>query len=315
MVGYNRPIVLMLPAWICPVPDLPKNATANADLKQAAPFLKWAGGKSQLLEQYTPLFPDPAGVKRYFEPFVGSGAVFFHLRKQDFAGQYSLYDVNQELIRVYLAVRDQPDALIDLLIQHRERHGHDYYYAVRNLDRDPAWLASASDVERAARMIYLNKTCFNGLWRVNSQGHFNVPMGRYKNPAVLDETRLRAASAALQDVTLDLRDFRKIAEEAGEGDFVYFDPPYVPLNETSNFTSYAADDFREQDQRDLAEVFFTLHKRGCLVMLSNSATPLVRELYEGIDPRVRVEVVKARRAINTDASKRGAINEVVVLNY
>ena len=174
---------------------------------------------------------------------------------------------------------------------------------------------AASDVERAARMIYLNKTCFNGLWRVNSRGQFNVPMGRYKNPAILDEPRLRAASAALQGVTLDLRDFRGIADEAGAGDFVYFDPPYVPLNQTSNFTSYAADDFKEQDQRDLAAVFFALHKRGCRVMLSNSDAPLVRELYEGIDPGVRVEEVTARRAINTDASKRGAITELVVLNY
>ena len=297
------------------MPDLPDNSTLKTDLKQAAPFLKWAGGKGQLLEQYTPLFPDRSLVKRYFEPFVGSGAVFFHLRKQDFAGQYFLYDVNQELIRVYHAVQDQPDDLIALLAEHRERHGHDHYYAVRNLDRDPAWLASASDVERAARMIYLNKTCFNGLWRVNNSGHFNVPMGRYKNPAILDEPRLRAASAALQGVTLDLRDFRGIVDQAGEGDFVYFDPPYVPLNQTSNFTSYAADDFKEQDQRDLADVFFALHERGCRVMLSNSDSPLVHELYDGRDRRVRVKLVKARRAINTRADRRGAINEVVVLNY
>ena len=219
------------------------------------------------------------------------------------------------MIRVYHAVQDQPDDLIALLAEHRERHGHDHYYAVRNLDRDPAWLASASDVERAARMIYLNKTCFNGLWRVNNSGHFNVPMGRYKNPAILDEPRLRAASAALQGVTLDLRDFRGIVDQAGEGDFVYFDPPYVPLNQTSNFTSYAADDFKEQDQRDLADVFFALHERGCRVMLSNSDSPLVHELYDGRDRRVRVKLVKARRAINTRADRRGAINEVVVLNY
>jgi DNA adenine methylase len=298
--------------WIESVPDKP---TLQADLKQAAPFLKWAGGKGQLLEQYTPLFPQKHPVRRYFEPFVGSGAVFFHLRKQDFAGEYFLYDVNPELIRVYFAVRDEPDALIEQLAQHRAQHDHDHYYDVRNLDRDPAWQEAASDVERAARMIYLNKTCFNGLWRVNSKGHFNVPMGRYKNPAILDEPRLRAASRALQDVKLALRDFRKIAEEAGEGDFVYFDPPYVPLNETSNFTSYAADDFREQDQRELADVFFTLHERGCRVMLSNSDSPLVHDLYEGVDPHVKLELVRARRAINTRADRRGAINEVVVLNY
>jgi len=297
------------------VSDRPNNSTLSSDLKQAAPFLKWAGGKRQLLEQYTPLFPTNRPIRRYFEPFVGSGAVFFHLRKRDFAEQYHLYDVNQELVRVYQAVRNQPDVLIDLLKQHRDLHSHDHYYAIRNLDRDPEWRASASDVERAARMIYLNKTCFNGLWRVNGQGHFNVPIGRYAKPSILDEPRLRAASEALQGVEVTVRDFREIVNQAGEGDFVYFAPPYVPLNETSNFTSYAADDFREQDQRDLADVFFALHERGCLVMLSNSDAPLVHELYEGRARQVEVELVTARRAINSDSSKRGPISEVVVKNF
>ncbi len=295
--------------------DRPNNSTLSSDLKQAAPFLKWAGGKGQLLEQYDRLFPTNRPIRRYFEPFVGSGAVFFHLRKRDFAEQYHLYDVNQELVRVYQAVRNQPDVLIDLLKQHRDLHSHDHYYAIRNLDRDPEWRASASDVERAARMIYLNKTCFNGLWRVNGQGHFNVPIGRYAKPSILDEPRLRAASEALQGVEVTVRDFREIVNQAGEGDFVYFDPPYVPLNETSNFTSYAADDFREQDQRDLADVFFALHERGCLVMLSNSDAPLVHELYEGRARQVEVELVTARRAINSDSSKRGPISEVVVKNF
>ncbi len=280
---------------------------------QAVPFLKWAGGKSQLLAQYDAFFPK-GRVKTYFEPFVGSGAVFFHLRGQGLAERYCLYDVNGELINVYLAVRDDVEALIALLAAHQAAHRQDgerHYYAARALDRDPAWPRNASPVERAARMIYLNKTCYNGLWRVNSKGHFNVPMGRYKNPAILDEGRLRAASLALQGVEIAVQGFEAVVPKAGPGDFVYFDPPYVPLSATANFTSYAADDFGPDDQRRLANVYRELDARGCRVMLSNADTPFVHELYGGF----RIEIVQARRAINSRAGGRGMINEVVVLNY
>jgi DNA adenine methylase len=282
----------------------------RAKARQAAPFLKWAGGKGQLLAQYAALFPKERPA-RYFEPFVGSGAVFFHLRERDFAGRYHLYDVNPELINVYRVVRDEIEALIARLAEHKARHSPEHYTAVRNRDRAPGWPQTAADVERAARMIYLNKTCFNGLWRVNSKGHFNVPLGRYTNPPILDEPRLRAASEALQGVTIAVRDFRAVPEEAGPGDFVYFDPPYVPLNATSNFTSYSQGDFGEADQRALADVFHALDARGCRVMLSNADAPLVHALYRGD----RIEIVQARRAINTRADRRGAVNEVVVLNY
>jgi DNA adenine methylase len=284
-----------------------------APIQQAAPFLKWAGGKSQLLEQYAPLLP--AGpVAAYFEPFVGSGALFFALRGRDFARRYALSDVNPELINVYRVVRDELPALIALLEAHRAAHAADsrtHYYAVRDRDRDPGWPGSAPAVERAARMIYLNKTCYNGLWRVNSKGHFNVPLGRYTNPPILDEGRLRAASAALQGVDIAVRDFRDVAAAARPGDFVYFDPPYVPLNATSNFTSYARDAFGEPEQRALAEVFRQLSVRGCKVMLSNSSAPCVYELYADF----HVMRVQARRAINSKAGKRGLIDEVVVVNY
>jgi len=281
-------------------------------LADAQPFLKWAGGKGQLLAQYDRFFPRKRG-GTYFEPFVGSGAVFFELRKRGLFDTYYLSDVNPELVNCFTVVRDCVDDLIAALREHKARHdedAHTHYYAVRNLDRDPAW-ASATNVERAARMIYLNKTCYNGLWRVNSKGQFNVPMGRYRNPDILNEARLRAASEALQGVDVDTRPFEEVTERAQAGDFVYFDPPYYPLSDTANFTGYSADSFSADDQRRLAATFAKLHQQGCRVMLSNSDTPFVRELYADF----YVHTVTARRAINSKGGKRGEITEVVVVNY
>lgn len=278
----------------------------------AGPFLKWAGGKSQLLAQYAPFFPAERPA-RYFEPFVGSGAVFFYLRGRDFAGNYTLWDINPELINVYQAVRDEVEVVITLLADHRDAHaagGRGHYYAVRAMDRHPGWPESLPPAARAARMIYLNKTCYNGLWRVNSRGHFNVPPGRYRRPPILDTGRLRAAAAALQGVDLAVHDFRAVLDEARPGDFVYFDPPYVPLSQTASFTSYAREDFGESDQRALADVFRALDRHGVRVMLSNADAPLVHELYRGF----RIEIVQARRAINSRAARRGPISEVVILN-
>jgi len=274
----------------------------------AQPFLKWAGGKGQLLEQYERFFPAARG-GRYFEPFVGSGAVFFHLRRRDLFEEYTLSDANEDLINCFRVVQQDVDALIARLEEHRRAHDKTHYYAVRALDRDPAWKATPP-VERAARMIYLNKTCYNGLWRVNSKGHFNVPMGRYKNPDIANADRLRAASEALRGVRLEVRGFEAVKDAAAPGDFVYFDPPYHPLSATASFTSYAADDFGPDDQRRLAEVFAALDSQGCRVMLSNSDTPFVRDLY----PSFRIETVCARRAINSASGKRGPVSEVVVLN-
>lgn len=275
----------------------------------ATPFLKWAGGKSQLLAQYEPFFPREP-LRGYFEPFVGSGAVFFHLRGRGLFSSYYLSETNEELLNCYRAVRDHVDDLIALLREHQARHSRDYYYTIRNLDRNSAWL-HASSVERAARLIYLNKTCYNGLWRVNRQGHFNVPMGRYKKPEIVNEARLRAASRALQGVHLAVEDFEQVIRRAGRGDFVYLDPPYIPLSETANFTSYTREEFSEYEHRKLALVFAELDRKGCRVMLSNSDTPLTRELYR----HFRIETVSARRAINSASTRRGAVPEVVVLNY
>ncbi len=278
----------------------------------AAPFLKWAGGKGQLLAQYEPFFPREP-VCGYFEPFVGSGAVFFHLQGRGLFERAYLSEVNAELITCYLAVRDAVDDLIAALQGHEcdhAEHGAAHYYAVRAWDRAPGW-ASAPLVRRAARMIYLNKTCYNGLWRVNSRGHCNVPMGRYRRPDILNEGRLRAAARALQGAEITVAGFERVLERAGRGDFVYCDPPYVPLSATANFTSYSAASFGEDEQRRLAEVFAALDRQGCRVMLSNSDTPLVRALYRAF----RIETVSARRNINSARHKRGAVSEVVVLNY
>lgn len=276
-------------------------------LRAAKPFLKWAGGKQQLLAQYEPYFP--AHFRRYCETFVGAGAVFFHLWNTGrLPADAYLLDNNEELINVYQVVRDRIEDLVAALRVHRERHCRAYYYEIRNLDRQDVRL---NDVERAARTLYLNKTCYNGLYRVNSRGQFNVPLGSYMAPKIFEEDVLRAASAALQGVMLEVRDFRSVVALAQAGDFFYFDPPYDPVSKTASFTAYTASSFRDQDQRDLADVFAQLTERGCLCMLSNSHTPFVRELYR----RYRIEIMQANRAINSNAGKRGAIEEVLVLNY
>ena len=280
---------------------------ARGAAPRARPFLKWAGGKQQLLGQFEALYP-PA-FDRYLEPFVGGAAVFFQLAGAGrLPGGALLLDHSEELINTYRVVRDRPSELMDRLAAHQARHSREHYYEVRGLDRQGARL---SDVERAARTIYLNRTCYNGLYRVNSRGHFNVPMGSYRNPTILDQDALLAASGSLQGVTLEVRGFRSVADLARKGDFLYFDPPYHPLSRTASFTGYTAGSFREEDQRDLAGVFARLSEKGCLCMLSNSHTPLILELYRGF----RIEVVEASRAINSNGGRRGSVKEVVVLNY
>jgi DNA adenine methylase len=262
------------------------------------PFLKWAGGKGQLLTQLRPLLPPRYG--RYFEPFVGGGALFFSLRPPGAA----LSDVNTELIDCYRAVRDDVEAVIEALREHRYDGKH--YYAVRGIP--PADLPQA---HRAARTIYLNKTGFNGLYRVNRSGTFNVPFGRYTNPCLCDKPTLRACARALRGVELQARDFAEVVASARPGDFVYFDPPYVPASETANFTSYSRGGFPLDEQRRLAKVFADLASRGVLVMLSNSDTRIVRELYA----RFRIDVVLASRSINSKGAGRGKVGELVVRSF
>jgi DNA adenine methylase len=274
------------------------------DVTFLRPFVKWAGGKSQLLPQFRNLYPEPRKIHRYLEPFLGSGAVFFNVQALLEPSHALLWDTNAELIDTFLAVRDEVDDLIGLLHHHREQHSESNYYEVRT--QTPTARAA-----RAARLIYLNKTGFNGLYRVNSRGLFNVPFGRHVNPRIFDEDLLRAASAALQKAKLDARDFRDLSSVARQGDFIYFDPPYQPLSKTAYFTSYTSGSFGEKDQNDLASLYAELDRRGCLLMLSNSDTPLIRKIYAGF----RIHRVSARRTINSNSEKRGPVSEVVVLNY
>lgn len=266
------------------------------------PFLKWAGGKQRLLRQYAPFFPDVAEIKHYYEPFIGSAAVFFQLRPLP----ATLADRNHKLIEVYRVVQQQVDDLIAALQPHH--NDADYFYAIRA--QNPAELTA---VQRAARLIFLNKTCYNGLYRENSKGEFNVPFGRYVNPAICDEPRLRAAAAALQQVVLCADDFAEIVAAAEAGDFVYFDPPYAPLSATSSFTSYSRHGFDAADQRRLADTIDELTQRNCRVMLSNSSAPLIEDLYR--DRGYRIVEIEARRNINSKAHKRGPVKELLILNY
>ncbi|RME59899.1 DNA adenine methylase [Candidatus Parcubacteria bacterium] len=281
----------------------------NNYLPSAQPFLKWAGGKRALLPRIAPLIPSTFRV--YHEPFLGGGAVFWELTNRraretiSFQGAI-LSDSNEELILTYQVVRDSLDALLPLLAEHQKKHSKSHYYTVRALN--PATL---SPLERAARFIYLNKTCYNGLYRVNRSGKFNVPMGSYKNPKIFMPEILQSASAALQGIKLICQDFTHILEQAQAGDFIYFDPPYVPLSETSSFTSYTSRNFGRIHHERLAQIFRILDKRGCKIMLSNSDTPFTRALYH----EYRCLTVHAPRAINTKPNGRGKISELLVLNY
>ncbi len=280
--------------------DMSKMRTAAKMAPQAYPRppIKWAGGKGQLLAQFAALFPKTFGT--YHEPFLGGGAVFFRLNPS----RAVLMDNNSELMGFYLAVRDDLDALLENLEVHRNEEA--YYYAMRGTD--PATL---SPVERASRFLYLNKTSFNGLWRVNRCGQHNVPFGRYKNPKYADVHNLRLVSDALRHAQINCSDFCLAIERVGKGDFVYLDPPYHPLSATANFTSYSAASFGAADQERLATMFRRMTQKGCLVMLSNSDTPFIRKLYQGYN----VRTVRARRAINCRGAGRGPVSELVIRNY
>ena len=270
-------------------------------------FVKWAGGKGQLLQQFEPLFPKK--FNRYFEPFVGSGAVFFYIIQNFKPEEILISDMNEELINAYETIRADAERLIVELKQHKEYHtaeGKKYYLTIRATDPN-----SLPALERAARFIYLNKTCFNGLYRVNSEGKFNVPMGAYKNPDITQEERLRLVTKLLRNVNIKVMPFENVRNLAKKGDFIYFDPPYYPLKKGESFTTYTKDSFLEKEQEKLAEIFKALDKKGCLVMLSNSDTKFIKDLYEGYN----IAVVKASRMINCNGDKRGKINEIVITNY
>jgi DNA adenine methylase len=278
----------------------------------ARPFIKWAGGKGQLLAELSQRLP--RGFGRYHEPFVGGAALFFHLYNNARLGSGAvLSDFNRELILCYQVIRDDVEALIAALLEHgRHRLDREYFMQIRGWDRQPDF-ERRSLVERAARTIFINRTCYNGLYRLNNKGQFNAPFGYYKNPLICDPDNMRAVSVALQDVELRVEDFGAVEERAQPGDLVYFDPPYVPVSATSSFTHYTGQTFGPDDQRRLARLFDRLMERGIYVMLSNSHTPLTRELYAA--HAVSTSVVLASRKINCDGRKRGNVEELIVCGY
>ena len=280
-------------------PPLPSDTAERASCR---PFLKWAGGKTQLLPHLVHRIPN--SFNRYIEPFIGGGALFFALQPRISL----LADCNQELISCYQVVRSDVDALIEELKGFR--YEKEMYYEVREWDRKPDF-GQMSRVKRAARLIYLNKTCFNGLYRVNSKGHFNVPFGSYSDPTIVDPENLRACSTVLQRAIIQSGNFEQVLEIAEAGDFVYFDPPYAPTSDTADFTSYSKDGFDDAAQELLLLVCLQLNQRGVKWMVSNSNTPIIQELYRGF----KVEPIIASRAINSKASKRGAVIELLIRNF
>lgn len=268
------------------------------------PFVKWVGGKTQLLTEIFRRLPPKKTIAKYYEPFLGGGAVFFALQPKSAA----ISDVNPELINAFLVVKDSVGELIRDLKRHR--HNEKYYYQLRNADRFPDF-ARWENVRRASRLIFLNKTCYNGLFRVNSKGQFNTPFGRYVNPNFIDVGNLIACSQVLSSAEISLEPFAAVLQRVHKGDFVYFDPPYAPVSETAYFTGYSKGGFDLQLQQQLFEVCCELNSRGIRFMLSNSAVPFIKKLYS----RFNIDIVQATRAVNSRADKRGKVSEVLVTNY
>ena len=267
---------------------------------KATPFVKWAGGKRSIIGDLVARLP--SSFSHYWEPFAGGSALFFEITDRLTIAHLS--DNNFDLAMTYNVIKRDPAPLICRLQEHAAKHSPDYYYKIRAQHelQDP--------IEIAARLIYLNKTCYNGLYRVNKRGEFNVPVGRYKNPDVVTEDNLRACSEALAVSIVEHREFDTVTPRAG--DFVYFDPPYHPTIDSS-FTNYTKLDFTEQDQVRLRDFATTLSKEGVKVMLSNSDTPFIRDLYK--DRTFTVGIVQAPRMINCKSAKRGVVNEVLITNY
>lgn len=272
--------------------------------KLVMPIVKWVGGKRQIIDDITKCIPK---LSTYYEPFLGGGAVLFELQPQ----KAVVNDQNEELMNMYTVIRDNVEDLIHLLAQHKNEK--EYFYKVRELDRDKKLFATLSNIEKAARIIYLNKTCYNGLFRVNRAGEFNTPFGKYKNPKILDEVTLRAVSHYLNNSKIKLlnEDFEVSLKGIRKGAFVYFDPPYDPISDTASFTGYDKGGFGKEKQIRLKKVCDRLNERGIKFLLSNSATDFILDLYKDYI----ITFVKARRAINSVAEKRGEVDEVLVMNY
>ena len=274
-----------------------------------APVLKWVGGKRQLISDIEPLIPKR--ISTYVEPFIGGGAILFHLQPK----KAIINDYNQELMNVYQVIKDDPDGLIEVLKRYKELNSEEYFYEVRSLDRSEDY-ENMSDVEKAGRIIYLNKTCYNGLFRVNRAGFFNTPYGKYKNPSIVNEVTIRAISNYFNSANIKFLtgDYKEALRRLRRGAFVYFDPPYVPISSSSSFTGYTEHGFDYEKQVELRDECLKLHNRGVKFLQSNSYSPEILELY--FDQKVfNIEIVKAKRSINSQVDKRGEISEVLIYNY
>lgn len=278
--------------------------------KIVAPVVKWVGGKRQLLPEIRKYIPQKK-YTLYYEPFLGGGAVLFDLQPLNAI----VNDLNEELINLYTVIKNDPDELIKDLKKHRNQS--DYYYRIRELDRDRSKYRKLTDVERASRIHYLNKTCFNGLFRVNRAGEFNTPFGRYKNPNITNEVTIRAVSKYFNKANIEFRnvDFVEAVKDINQDSFVYFDPPYDPVSDSANFTGYDKGGFDREEQKRLKMLCDQLDERGISFLLSNSATAFIKDLYSDPNRNYQIEIIKAKRTINSNANGRGEIDEVLVRNY
>jgi DNA adenine methylase len=276
----------------------------------AQPFVKWVGGKRGLLSQLLPLIPND--FNNYYEPFIGGGAMFFELYSKGILQDKKVYisDINKELINTYNTIKNNPNKLIKELEIFSKNHSKEFYYEVRAWDREDSF-ETMDSILRATRFIYINKTCFNGLYRVNKKNQYNVPMGSYKNPNICDKDNILKSSEALSNVNITCSSFSDSLVDVSKNDFVYLDPPYYPLSETSSFTSYSSDEFLETEQKQLSNIYTTLDKRGVYLMQSNSDTTFINSIYQKYD----ITTIDANRFINSKASKRGKISEVLIRNY
>lgn len=271
------------------------------------PVVKWVGGKRQIIDEIIKYVPD--SFSTYYEPFLGGGAVLFELQpKKAFVN-----DINEELMNIYEVIKDNVDELIEGLKRHKIKNDKAYFYEIRELDRDREQYNLLTPVERASRIIYLNKTCYNGLFRVNKSGEFNAPFGNYKNPNIVNETTLRAVSAYFNKakIRFTCQDFEDALKWSRKGAFVYLDPPYDPVSETASFTGYDKGGFDRNEQIRLKKTCDKLNKKGIKFLLSNSATDFIMDLYQDY----KIEVIQAKRAINSKADRRGNVDEVLVMNF
>ncbi|MGY5141785.1 MAG: DNA adenine methylase [Nitrosopumilus sp.] len=273
------------------------------------PFVKWAGGKRQLLPIIEQNLPEKFDT--YFEPFLGGGALLFHLLTRKEGITYSVSDLNSDLVLAYTTIRDRIDNLIQSLKNHEknyQKNSKEYYYNIR--DSTPR-----SEIEKTSRLLFLNRTCFNGLYRVNSSGKFNVPLGRYTNPNIVNEENLRSVSSILQSnkVSIKCRDFESVLNDAKKGDLVYFDPPYQPVSDTANFTSYTNRDFTFDDLSRLSELCHKLDEKGCKVLLSNSDSKVVSKMFS--QKTWKISKINANRSINSNSKKRTGHFELLIKNY